>query len=904
MRIDQVKNLIPTEPGAPSEERFKEAVKNANDSFSLFSATSSFAAATGMAGTNGPLVDKKTLVAAEPTADNTDWIDKSKYSHAGDWDKITGNTSGTPSQQSLDLDRPAAAARMLEDNWQNWGMQGGIDFANPPTTLPPEALACLKYVSNSPTLMAALSSGGGVTRPDTTITRSDVRNFLMNSDQHLKWANNAYGKFLSNNPNATDLAKENAKSAAIVMANMSLVTSAGPASSIVHDDKKNVMAPFIKNDGTFNADNLKAIAGDPSLSTALTGAAGLWSNPGMLQLFDMGGESPLGNKNDGITMEHNIAGWLEKQAPKDDDGVLMMLSNAAIRGSVAGVDTSKLTKDVLDHPENYDAKTKAAVLMQLTDTRTQLALSKDSNGDLFSAGAAKSHGLNPNKAKVVAQVDDAIQKLGSDPDVQKYISDNQAAGMKAIVDSDPNLKTALQNYQKNKIDNGQILNDYLSQKGPDGNPLSMADALSLTANDATLTNLALGGDGKVDLSSIGDKAGKSTDIQNYFKDHILNGKDLQDALAADKQKNGDKSDPLPIIQKFAGDSGIFQAFLGDKISADDRMKVSTTINDTIADTILDGGNADNLKGFFADDNGNFDDAKVTAIIDKAKQADPTMFTDATGAPIATSDVVSMMRSTWDSIRQGNKIADVLPKVISGMSLNVSDAYKQGLLHIGSGLLAGGILVARSVQGGNTAVDNASKVAAGMQFFGTLVEGGAKYGKENGPYYRFQTLPMTDPVTHLPTTVSGQFPYKPDFDKLANAAKIVGGSGSFIGGVLGLYSGVNSALSGDPLNAGFSLTSGALGAIGGFASIVEGAAGLFGAATTAAWAGVVAGVAGWAGAIVGGIAGVVLPVIEVFKRQKSQDHFFGVIDPVLFQYGLTGGPEQPGDYPDDLYPIGV
>jgi hypothetical protein len=390
---------------------------------------------------------------------------------------------------------------------------------------------------------------------------------------------------------------------------------------------------------------------------------------------------------------------------------------------------------------------------------------------------------------------------------------------------------------------------------------------------------------------------------------------MQDAIAADKQKNGDNANPGAIIKQFASDTSMYQSLLGSKVSNDDKLKLSAIINTQIADSVLDSGSADDLKMIFADSNGNLDDAKLTAIIDKAKQDDPAMFTDQSGAPIATADVVSMMRSAWDTVRQGNKIGDTLPKVIDGLKLNVSDSYKRGLLHIGSSMFAGGILAARSAQGGTAPTDVASRVSAGMQFFGTLVEGGSKYAKDAG--YGFSSTTTTG-VHDVPDgidkgsrggwtqyTSSGDGPFTDSqLAKIGNAAKVVGGAGGVIGGILGIYSGVKSAIGGDAVGAGFSLASGGLGAVAGLASIIEGAAGLFGASGAGAWAGAVAGVFGWAGAVLGAVAGAVLPIIEVFKRQKAQDHFFGVIDPVLFQYGLTGGPEQPGDYPDDQYPIGV
>ena len=346
---------------------------------------------------------------------DTHWIDNSKYASAKDWDKIVGNTSGTPTQEERDLDRPRAASKMLSDNWDKWGLHDRpIDFSNPPADLPPEAQACLKYLAGSPSLMNALDSGG-LGKSDGVITHADVDKFISQSNKDLSAASKSYGTFLSKNPDATGLAKENAKSAAIVMANISLVSSAGPE----------MQGPNQRaNNGSLNTANLKAIKDDSGLSPELTGAAGYWSTPGMLRTLDMAGDLPATAKADGITQQKNLGAWLENQAPKDDHGVLMMLSNAAVRSSVADVDTSKLTKDVLEHPENYDGKTKAAVMMEISDARARMAASdKVGDGDLYAGITADTeYHLNPTKSKVTDQLDAAIGKLSSDPDVKTFLS--------------------------------------------------------------------------------------------------------------------------------------------------------------------------------------------------------------------------------------------------------------------------------------------------------------------------------------------------------------------------------------------------------------------------------------------------------------------------------------------------
>ena len=151
----------------------------------------------------------------------------------------------------------------------------------------------------------------------------------------------------------------------------------------------------------------------------------------MLKVLDAAGDLPATAKEDHITQQHNLGFWLEKMAPANDNGALMMLSNAAIRNAVNDVNCSNVTKDVLPHPENYDAKTKTAALLKLSDLHTRMELSGGSgtNADLFNKYTAPHHGLNPNKDKATGQIDEAINILSSDPGMQQFLNQQQLAGM-------------------------------------------------------------------------------------------------------------------------------------------------------------------------------------------------------------------------------------------------------------------------------------------------------------------------------------------------------------------------------------------------------------------------------------------------------------------------------------------
>ncbi len=265
----------------------------------------------------------------------------------------------------------------------------------------------------------------------------------------------------------------------------------------------------------------------------------------------------------------------------------------------------------------------------------------------------------------------------------------------------------------------------------------------------------------------------------------------------------------------------------------------------------------------------------------------------------------MMRSVWDIGRQNDKIIDVLPKAIDGLKLgNVTDAYKQGLTHIASGILAGGVLIARSATGSNTPIADANRVSAGLQFAGLLMEGGTKYAKEFG----FGTSwiinkNVGEGIGAFPTSeLAGKGPLSADaVAKLGNVGKVVGGAGSFIGGIIGIVGGVDGLAHGEPLSGAFNLAGGILGTGAATAALIEGGAGLFGFSDIAAVAGSLSGVLGIGGAIVGGIGSAFLPFALADARAKEQEKFYGEMVPILKQYGLTGGPEQPGDYPDDPLP---
>ena len=113
---------------------------------------------------------------------------------------------------------------------------------------------------------------------------------------------------------------------------------------------------------------------------------------------------------------------------------------------MAGVDTSKLTADILANPQNYSGAQKAAVLVQLTDAQTRLLVSDYvPHAGLMDKYTSPNWGLNPNEDKIKAQLQSGIETLSADPDVQSFLQNNRGQALSDIVSSDPTMKVALQN---------------------------------------------------------------------------------------------------------------------------------------------------------------------------------------------------------------------------------------------------------------------------------------------------------------------------------------------------------------------------------------------------------------------------------------------------------------------------
>ena len=298
------------------------------------------------------------------------------------------------------LNRPLAVAQMLKSG------------------SPGQQATARAFLDANPSLKAALDTAADGGKPDGNISGDDIDAFISNMSNQLGRADNTVRTYQKNNPDADGQSLQLVRQSALLQANMPILSGASP-------DKNGNLGGDVTQPG------LRAVARDnPGLSTALTGAASTFSQPGMFAVLDQGGltGNDLATHNaDGQFDEQNIINWVKAQAPTTGGQFASLISDAATRNAVAGIGTASFGSDMFTNPQNYSGAQKAAVLVQLQTTQQQLQ-----------AGSSlrSSDTTNQAIAKDIAQ-------LSADPDVQSYLGQATVANEKAIIGSDPSLAGAV-----------------------------------------------------------------------------------------------------------------------------------------------------------------------------------------------------------------------------------------------------------------------------------------------------------------------------------------------------------------------------------------------------------------------------------------------------------------------------
>jgi hypothetical protein len=690
----------------------------------------------------------------------------------------------------------------------------------------------------------------------------------------------SYKDYLKTNPDADEASRTIAKYAAILDENFEAIKGKTGAD-------KYLTAEHLK---TYKEQNTQ-------LSDEVKEALDFWSQPGAFQLID-NAKNPLAKDVDGDVSQGDIQAFLKSTSvPKDATSVTSMLSTIADNNLLAKIDTKNLNQDVFEHPENYTAEEKAAVLQDL-QTAQQLIIQgsgagmwKDDKSQVTIANIVRSH---PDAQKLLDDVNEHIAILQDDPEVAKYMNENGSSELKTLVDSNPGLKDALEKTYEEQIKSGSALDSLWETKSKDGKTDQQAILAEFFGTAQSLQN-ALGITDAGEIQAAVKNSPHNQELQDFYEKSLVSGDRLNELLKDNSVEEATSA--------FSMEVALYNAALDPEFTG----KFDTQLNEnftTIAqENALKGATFDDLKQAYGiDGSDQLDEAKIKSLIEEISKTSPQLLLNADGTVATPDQILATFRGDWDLLRQGTKTVDSLQLFSSNSS--IKDASSKGVLHGVSGLFMAGVTIAKGANNSGKLTDRQIvDIATGsVQSATLLTEGGVKaynsYLKDVRSKLDGDLLnhvgSLLDDVTPESQSLQDKSQAHDKFRKniadklkaLEDSAKGLGGLAGIAAGAYGIFDGVQSIRKGDTVAGGLSITAGSLGAMAGLASTVEGGLGLLGA-TVPRMIPMLAGTLGFAAAGVAALATLIPGLIEEGKQEKRVGDFANLLSDYLTQYEIDG-----------------
>lgn len=690
----------------------------------------------------------------------------------------------------------------------------------------------------------------------------------------------SYKDFLKANPDADETSKTLAKYTAILGENYDAIR--GKTGSGEH----------------LTAESLKKYMDEnPQISTDFKEALNFWSQPGAFSKLETANAS-LQSGPDGKLGAADLKSWMETQAPKDSASAITLISEVTNANITADVDTSKLGADVFEHPENYSAAEKAAVLQDLLKGQSLITegaaagMWKDDYGKVSIANSVSGH---PDPQKLLQDVNEHISILEKDPEVVKYLNENSAKQVDALFKNNEGLKTAVEATYKDDIKSGKALDSLWDAKTKDGKT-DQQGALAEFYGSAKMFQQTLGIDKPGEIQEAVSNSKHKDDFQSFYEKSLVSGDRLKELL---KDNTFEEA-----ASAFSTEIALYNAALDPEFTGKFDSKLNENFSNIAQDNAFKDASFDDLKTAFGVNGGDqLDEEKVKSYLEQISKDNPELLVNQDGTVAKPDQILAGFRGTWDVLRQGTKsLAELSPTWLDPSTKAAAD---KGVLHGVSGLFMAGVTISKGIQsGGNPTERQKVDITTGAVLTATLLtEGGIKAWKTY----------LSDVAEKHPDSAIGKTIGKlseDNFKKLTdnwtraeNAAKGIGGLASIVAGAYGIFDGVQSIRKGDTVGGGISITAGSLGALAGLASAVEGGLGVFAPniLRTLPIAGV-AGVLGLAAAGVGAIAMLLPGLIEEGKQQARQDKFGDLLSGYLTKYEIDGVPNGDiFDIPDEEWP---
>jgi hypothetical protein len=610
----------------------------------------------------------------------------------------------------------------------------------------------------------------------------------------------------------------------------------------------------------------------PQLDTEVKEALDFWSQPGAFALLD-NAKHPLEQGVDGNASRGDVQAFLKNSAPTDV-GAVGTLLEAVAQGNLLGkVDTEALGKDVFEHPENYSAEQKAAVLQELKSAQqlivdgSSAGMWKDDKSQVAIANKVQSH---PDPQKLLDDVNRHIALLEKDPQVAKFFNETVLGELPKVLEGSEGLKTALQNTYDNRIKTGDALDTLWDANTKDGKT-DQQTALAQFYGSAQSVQQALGTGKPGDIQEAVQHSDHNKDFERFYENTLVSGDRLKELLKSHSFEEATSQFSMEVALYNAALDPAFTGKFDDKLTAN-----YTTI---AQENVFKDASFADLQAAFGNDGGQaLDEDKVRALIDEIAKNNPELLMNSDGKPATSDQILGVFRGNWDLLRQGTKSISELGLFSDNSSLKAASGA--GVLHGVSGLFMAGITISKGASGAGALTDRqiVDITTGSVQSATLLVEGGIK--NVTTQFKTFKDMVELDPDVAKQITTN--------LSKLENGAKGLGGLAGIAAGAYGIFDGVQSIRKGELVAGGMSITAGSLGAMAGVASAAEGAAGVFQLAGSVVRAlPLIAGSLGIAAAGVGALALLIPGMIEEGKQETRVDHFSDQLSDYVTQYEIDG-----------------
>lgn len=651
-------------------------------------------------------------------------------------------------------------------------------------------------------------------------------------------------------------------------------------------------------DGAVTAQNIKDYKdANPQLSADEKAALDFWSEPGAFKMLDTAANT-LSKSADGKANRADVQAWLKTSAPADAAGLSNLLSTVVSGNLTSKVDTSKLDKDVFEHPENYTAEQKAAVLMDLQQAQ-KLVVDGANAGmwadDYGKVAIANASGALWEPEKVLQDINDHITLLQNDKATAEFLQNSSADAMKALFEGSPGLKEAVTKTYEDDIKSGKALDAAWDAATKDG---KTDQTMALTNFYSTAQSLqgALGINDAAQIQAAVGNSSHGEALKTYYKDSLASGERIRELLK--------DNSPETAASLFSMEVALYNATLDPTFTAQFDKQLNDNFSTIAQENLFKGATFEDMQKAYGKDGGpELDEDKVRKLIDQMRQDSPELLMNKDGTVATTDQVLSGFRGNWDMFRQGTKALDKMGSLADfDLSGNAKGAYDSGTLHGVSGLFLAGMTIARGAQGSGKFTDrNIVDITTGsVQAATVLTEGGTKAYQQylagaiekgtalqNGPDSSKLTSEMLDKIK---SNIKDGKHYKEVAKQFEEGAKGLGGLAGIAVGAYGIFDGVAAIRKGDPLSGGFSITAGSLGVLAGSASAAEGGIGLLMAANLPRFLPALASAAGVLGFLGAGVAvlGAIIPgLVKEGQQQTKADHFAQVLGDSIERYAIDG-----------------